>query len=131
MTVDRLILVAPAISPKYPVETDVLPRVREFVVNYASAKDLQVGWGTQRFGTIDRERTKSAGAIGFDLAHSKLVQWHWSNASFPRALRQPSFVSRTPLANRSAVAGARPAVNGRSLAAHLAGLERAERRERA
>jgi pimeloyl-ACP methyl ester carboxylesterase len=81
VAVDRLILVAPAISPKYPVATDVLPHVREFVVNYASSKDLQVGWGTEMFGTIDRERTKSAGATGFHLAHSKLLQWQWSKAS--------------------------------------------------
>ena len=131
VTVDRLILVAPAISPKYPVETDVLPHVREFVVNYASAKDLQVGWGTQRFGTIDRERTKSAGAIGFDLAHSKLVQWHWSNAS----------IGHGHYGNHLSYLGHRwqtaallpaldPAVNPRSLAAHLAGLERQSGGER-
>jgi pimeloyl-ACP methyl ester carboxylesterase len=78
VTIDRMVLVAPAISPGYPIEGEVLPRVGEFVVNYASRRDLQVGWGTRTFGTIDGERTDSAGAVGFELAHPKLLEWHWS-----------------------------------------------------
>ncbi len=57
VSIDRLVLVAPAISPDYPLAADVLPHVREFVVNYASERDLQVGWGTRTFGTIDRKNT--------------------------------------------------------------------------
>ncbi|HEX6994720.1 MAG TPA: hypothetical protein VF339_11315 [Gammaproteobacteria bacterium] len=78
--IDRLILVAPAISPDYPLERDVLPHVRELVVNYASERDLQVGWGTRRFGTIDRKHVDSAGAVGFTTNDPKVVQWHWSPA---------------------------------------------------
>lgn len=78
--IDRLILVAPAISPGYPLERDVLPHVRELVVNYASHRDLQVGWGTRTFGTIDREYVDSAGAVGFPVDDPRLVQWHWSPA---------------------------------------------------
>lgn len=78
--IDRLILVAPAISPDYPLERDVLPHVRDFVVNYASERDLQVGWGTRTFGTIDREHVDSAGAVGFALSHPNVVQWFWSPA---------------------------------------------------
>ena len=40
---DRLLLVAPAISPGFPIAERVLPHVREFVASYASEKDLQVG----------------------------------------------------------------------------------------
>jgi pimeloyl-ACP methyl ester carboxylesterase len=78
LLIDRLILVAPAISPRFPILTAVLPRVREFVACYASKRDLQVGLGTEVFGTLDRERTKSAGAVGFEVVHPKLLQWHWS-----------------------------------------------------
>jgi pimeloyl-ACP methyl ester carboxylesterase len=78
--IDRLVLVAPAISPDYPVVSAVLPHVREFVVNFASTRDLQVGWGTRTFGTIDRKSTDSAGAIGFATAHERLLQYRWSSA---------------------------------------------------
>jgi len=76
--IDRLILVAPAISRDYPLEQWVLPRVREFVVNYASDRDLKVGWGTATFGTIDRVFEVSAGHAGFTLEHPRLVQVRWN-----------------------------------------------------
>jgi pimeloyl-ACP methyl ester carboxylesterase len=80
VVIDRLVLVAPAISPDYPLGADVLPHVREYVVNYASERDLQVGWGTRTFGTIDRKNTASAGAIGFAAADERLLEHRWSNA---------------------------------------------------
>jgi pimeloyl-ACP methyl ester carboxylesterase len=83
VAIDRLVLVAPAISPEYPLAADVLPHVREYVVNYASERDLQVGWGTRTFGTIDRKQTLSAGAIGFAAAHERLLEYHWSIADTP------------------------------------------------
>jgi pimeloyl-ACP methyl ester carboxylesterase len=83
VAIDRLVLVAPAISPEYPLATDVLPHVREYVVNYASERDLQVGWGTRTFGTIDRKQTLSAGAIGFAATHERLLEYHWSAADAP------------------------------------------------
>src|SRR5690606_24574530 len=76
--IDRLILIAPAISPAYPLERNVLPKVTGLVVSYASERDLQVGWGTRTFGTIDRERVDSAGAVGFTADDDKVVQWRWS-----------------------------------------------------
>jgi pimeloyl-ACP methyl ester carboxylesterase len=79
VSIDRLVLVAPAISPDYPLATDVLPHVREHVVNYASERDLQVGWGTRTFGTIDRKNIESAGAIGFAAAHERLLEYRWSS----------------------------------------------------
>jgi pimeloyl-ACP methyl ester carboxylesterase len=78
VTVDRLILVAPAISPDYPVEREVLPHVGEYMVNYWSEQDLQVGWGTKTFGTIDRVKTESAGATGFSAEDPELLQWRWT-----------------------------------------------------
>jgi pimeloyl-ACP methyl ester carboxylesterase len=81
--IDRLVLVAPAISPDYPLGMEVLPHVREYVVNYASDRDLQVGWGTRTFGTIDRKKTASAGAIGFAAADERLLEYRWSSADGP------------------------------------------------
>jgi len=81
--IDRLVLIAPAISPDFPVVRDVLPHVSEFAVNYASERDLQVGWGTRTFGTIDRKNTASAGAIGFAADDPRLFQYHWSAADTP------------------------------------------------
>jgi pimeloyl-ACP methyl ester carboxylesterase len=83
VAIDRLVLVAPAISPDFPLERQVLPHVRESVVNYASERDLQVGWGTQTFGTIDRKSTASAGAVGFMTAHERLLEYRWSDADVP------------------------------------------------
>jgi pimeloyl-ACP methyl ester carboxylesterase len=81
--IDRLILVAPAISPDYPLAAHVLPHVREFVVNYSSHRDLQVGWGTRTFGTIDRKSTDSAGAVGFELQDERLLELRWTVADEP------------------------------------------------
>jgi pimeloyl-ACP methyl ester carboxylesterase len=81
--IDRLVLVAPAISPGYPLADKVLPHVHEYVVNYASERDLQVGWGTRTFGTIDRKNTDSAGAIGFAVSHERLLEYHWSDDDEP------------------------------------------------
>ena len=81
--IDRLVLVAPAISPDYPLGTEVLPHVREYAVNYASERDLQVGWGTRTFGTIDRKNTASAGSTGFTTEYERLLEYRWSHADAP------------------------------------------------
>jgi pimeloyl-ACP methyl ester carboxylesterase len=77
--IDRLVLVAPAISPGFPVDS-LLRHVDEFAVNYASKRDLQVGWGTRTFGTIDRVGTESAGAVGFAKSDPRLLEWRWSES---------------------------------------------------
>jgi pimeloyl-ACP methyl ester carboxylesterase len=83
VSVDRLVLVAPAISPDYPLAQNVLPHVTDFVANFSSTLDLQVGWGTLTFGTIDRKNTQSAGAVGFELDDPKLLQHRWSADDMP------------------------------------------------
>ncbi len=80
VAIDRLILIAPAISPDYPLAERVLPHVRELAVSFASGRDLQVGWGTRELGTIDRVYTKSAGAVGFSGTHGPLLEYFWSDA---------------------------------------------------
>lgn len=80
VTVDRLVLVAPAIAPTFNVEARLVPHVEELIVNYASPHDLQVGWGTHTFGTIDRVYTPGAGALGFATTHRAVLEWRWSPA---------------------------------------------------
>lgn len=77
VAIDRLILVAPAISTEFPIEELADDRIRDFVVNYASEKDRQVGLGTRLFGTIDREYDYAAGFDGFSVRFDKLAQWFW------------------------------------------------------
>jgi len=77
VALDRLLLIAPAISADFEIDMHAAEHVREFVVNFASRKDLQVGLGTRLFGTIDRKNEYSAGYDGFDVRSEKLGQWHW------------------------------------------------------
>lgn len=78
--VDRLILVAPAVSADYDFARELLPHVGDYVVNFSSEKDLQVGLGTRMFGTIDGIKSRSAGFAGFTGAHERIVEWRWSPA---------------------------------------------------
>jgi pimeloyl-ACP methyl ester carboxylesterase len=75
--VDRLILVAAAISDDYEVRERVLPRVREFTVNYVSPLDAQLSIGTRLAGNMDGGTDGSAGHVGFDRSDPALVQIHW------------------------------------------------------
>jgi pimeloyl-ACP methyl ester carboxylesterase len=77
--IDRLILVAPAISADYDFATSLLPHVKDYVVNFSSEKDLQVGLGTRWFGTIDGIKSPSAGFAGFTADDERIVEWHWSS----------------------------------------------------
>ncbi len=62
---DRLVLLAAAISPGYDLTT-ALSRTRRGIYNCYSEQDsLFLGPGTLIFGTIDRQHAESAGKIGF------------------------------------------------------------------
>ena len=78
--IDRLILIAPAISSGFPIEGHAADHVREFVINFASTRDMQVGLGTRLFGTIDRKFEYAAGFDGFSTGFDSLAQWHWREA---------------------------------------------------
>ena len=112
--------------PTIRSQSEVLPHVREFVVNYASERDLQVGWGTRTFGTIDRKCTDSAGAIGFAAAHERLLEYHWSSVDVPlgHAGNHLAYLNRA-LAGGEAAAGARSVGrrrgSARALGANLQG----------
>lgn len=80
-TVDRVILLSPAVSPTFPLDP-VLDSVRKDVVSFWSPNDhFYLGWGTSTFGTADGVFCKGAGLIGFDLSTtadgSKLRQVKW------------------------------------------------------
>ena len=63
--VDRVVLLAPALSPSYDLARALRAVKREMVV-FTSPLDLVIlGAGTRLFGTIDRVRTSGAGLVGF------------------------------------------------------------------
>jgi Serine aminopeptidase, S33 len=65
--VERLVLLAPALSPRYNL-TAALRAVRREIVVFWSPFDLLIlGAGTRVFGTIDRVKTVGAGLVGFRL----------------------------------------------------------------
>jgi len=71
---DRVVLIAAAVSPRYDLSR-VLARCRRGLTNFYSQRDwLVLGAGTSVFGTIDRERTSSAGRTGFLGADGEVVQ---------------------------------------------------------
>jgi hypothetical protein len=66
-TVERAILLSPAVSPTFPL-VDALRAVRTDLINFWSPNDLFfLGLGTSLFGTADGVFCKSAGLIGFAL----------------------------------------------------------------
>ena len=71
---DRIILIAAALSPDYDL-SPVMACARRGVVSFFSAGDwLILGFGTRLFGTIDRVNTESAGQIGFIDGQGRLVK---------------------------------------------------------
>ena len=63
--IDHLVLLAPALSPRYDLSR-ALQHVRGGAVSLWSSRDRFVlGWGTLVFGTIDRRHTFAAGRVGF------------------------------------------------------------------
>ena len=88
-TVERVVLLAPALSPRYDL-TGALRAVRREMVVFWSPFDLIIlGAGTRVFGTMDRVKTVGAGwsVFGFppldhsdaarSLAYAKLRQVRW------------------------------------------------------
>lgn len=74
VVLDRVILIAGAVSPRYDLAR-VLAHARYGVTNFYSPADWFIlGAGTGVFGTMDRQRTSSAGRIGFQDADGRIVQ---------------------------------------------------------
>jgi pimeloyl-ACP methyl ester carboxylesterase len=91
--VEAVILLAPALSPRYHL-TRALRAVRHEMVVFWSPLDVIVlGAGTRLFGTIDRVKSISAGMVGFQTPEGhgdadkaqyvklRQVRWHAKMAS--------------------------------------------------
>ncbi len=71
---DRMILIAAAISPRHDLSKS-LSHTERGIVNFYSERDVFIlGAGTWLFGTIDRVHTKSAGLVGFRDASDQLIE---------------------------------------------------------
>ncbi|ODT99126.1 MAG: hypothetical protein ABS79_04895 [Planctomycetes bacterium SCN 63-9] len=63
--IDRVILLAPALSPSYDLSAALRGVRREVYVFWSPLDVVILGAGTRIFGTIDRVRSVSAGLVGF------------------------------------------------------------------
>ncbi len=64
-TVDRTILLAPALSPQYDLSKALSTIRNDLVVYYSTLDWMILGVGTSLFGTIDRVHGPGAGLVGF------------------------------------------------------------------
>jgi hypothetical protein len=64
---ERVVLLAPALSPSYDLTAALRAVRREMVVFWSPLDLLVLGAGTRVFGTIDRVRTIGAGLVGFRI----------------------------------------------------------------
>ena len=87
-TLERIILLSPAVSPNYDLRPALRATKHEIVSFYSPYDQLVLNWGTSQFGTIDRYYGASAGLRGFvvptglnppdkDL-YARLVQVKWN-----------------------------------------------------
>ncbi len=89
-TVERIILLSPAVSPAFDLSAAFRATKGEIVSFYSRYDQLVLGWGTRQFGTADRVYGPSAGLCGFvvppDLdeadraCYQRLVQIPWNPA---------------------------------------------------
>jgi hypothetical protein len=86
-TLERIILLAPAVAADHDLRP-ALRATRREIVNFYSLRDhFVLGWGTKQFGTIDRVYGPAAGWRGFvepegctdadHLLYGRLVQVAW------------------------------------------------------
>jgi pimeloyl-ACP methyl ester carboxylesterase len=89
-SLERIILLSPAVSPTYDLRPALRATKHEIVSFHSPYDQLVLHWGTSQFGTIDRYYGASAGLHGFvipkDLSpedralYDRLVQVRWSPA---------------------------------------------------
>jgi pimeloyl-ACP methyl ester carboxylesterase len=87
-SIERAILLAPALSPSYDLSFALRALRTEMVVFWSPLDVFVLGVGTRIFGTIDRRRMVSAGLVGFQRPDSlddagkaqyaklRQVRWH-------------------------------------------------------
>lgn len=86
-SVERAVLLAPALSPGYDLSAALRAVRRDLVAFYSPLDLIVLGLGTRLFGTIDRVRSVSAGLTGFlpppaadEIQYRKLRQVRWRPA---------------------------------------------------
>jgi hypothetical protein len=87
-TVERIILLSAAVSPKYDLRRALQATRKEIVSFYSPHDHLILGWGTSQFGTVDRVYGPSAGLRKFEVPadlneqdralYERLVQVPWN-----------------------------------------------------
>lgn len=71
---ERIVLLASAVSPTYDLRPALRATKREIVSFYSPLDFLVLGWGTSHFGTVDRIYGRAAGFEGFCLPE-RLPKW--------------------------------------------------------
>jgi hypothetical protein len=87
-TLERIILLSSAVSPRYDLRGAFRATKGEIVSFYSPYDQLILGWGTSQFGTVDRIYGPSAGMVGFRMPeglsqadralYSRLVEVPWT-----------------------------------------------------
>jgi hypothetical protein len=87
-SLERIILLSPALSPSYDLRPALRATKHEIVSFYSPYDQLVLNWGTSQFGTIDRFYGASAGLRGFVIPmdqsvedrvlYDRLVQVKWN-----------------------------------------------------
>ena len=89
-TLERIILLSAAVSPRHDLHVALQSASRGIVSFYSPLDQLILGWGTKKFGTEDRYYGPSAGLRGFQVPplhddeerdlYNRLIQvpWHAS-----------------------------------------------------
>jgi pimeloyl-ACP methyl ester carboxylesterase len=88
LTLERIVLLSAAVSPNYDLRPALWATRREIVSFNSSYDRFILGWGTSRFGTIDRFYGPSAGLKNFIIPpgmndadralYARLVQIQWN-----------------------------------------------------
>src|SRR5262249_5400621 len=89
-TVERIVLLSPAVSPGYDLRPALKATRREIVSFHSPLDRFWLDWGTTHYGTIDRVYTRAAGVNGFvvpadldaegEALYGRLVQVGWRPA---------------------------------------------------
>jgi len=87
VTVDHVVLVAPAVSPDYDLSRALRHVCGKMYVFYSEGDWFVLGWGTSTFGTVDGKKCQAAGRFGFvppqssdATEYNKLVQLPYNSA---------------------------------------------------
>ncbi len=87
-TVERTILLSPAVSPRYDLRPALRATRREIISFHSVLDRFWLDWGTSQFGTVDRFYMPAAGVHGFvvpdpldtegEVLYARLVQIGWT-----------------------------------------------------